>query len=197
MTLRRERTRERILDGAAAAFARSGYTATSMDEVASTAGVSRLLLYRDFDGKQELYRAVLHRATERIGDDVLAAATGGAAFRRLFAVARSDPHGFLLLFWHAPREPLFAEAAEAFLARAEDVAEQLLTHVEPDPLLRRWAARVSVRHVIDAVVLWLRLGDPDRDEEAIARILGATRATSGSTVGPLRRAEPGTTGADT
>src|SRR5258705_239866 len=56
---RREQTTERILDGAAAAFAKGGYAGTSMEEIAAAAGVSKLLLYRDFAGKRETYQAII------------------------------------------------------------------------------------------------------------------------------------------
>ena len=176
---RRERTRQRVLDGAAAAFAKAGYAATSMDDIAAAAGVSRLLLYRDFAGKQELYHAVLQRTMDRIGDSVLAAATGvGGSVRMLFSSARADPDGFLLLLWYAPREPSFAGLVSAFTASTEQTAEEILTEIEPDPVLRRWVARVGVRQIFEMITLWLQVGDHDHDEEALKRIIAAARATS-------------------
>src|SRR5262245_59556557 len=110
---RREQTRQRILDGAAAAFAKSGYAATSMEGIAASAGVSKLLLYRDFAGKRELYQAVLERTRSRLAERVPNEPTIDA-LRALFRFAREDPDGFVLLFHRAAREPEFAQYAEDF-----------------------------------------------------------------------------------
>src|SRR5262245_47880057 len=99
---RRAQTTQRILDGAAAAFVKAGYAGTSMEEIAAAAGVSKLLLYRDFIGKRELYQAVLERTVRRIEDRVPAEGSN-RALRELLAAARDDPDGFTLMFRHAAR----------------------------------------------------------------------------------------------
>jgi AcrR family transcriptional regulator len=172
---RREQTRQRILDGAAAAFARSGFAATSMEEIAAAAGVSKLLLYRDFAGKRELYQAVLERTRVRIVERVPFAASLDS-LRALFEAARADADGFVLLFRHAAREPEFAEYVEAYTEGALRRTEELLVDYEPDPVLRRWLARVATQNVYESIVAWLQVGDPARDEEAYVRIARAARA---------------------
>lgn len=174
---RRRRTRERVLDGAAAAFARNGYAATSMEGIAAAAGVSKLLLYRDFAGKRELYQAVLERTRTRIEERVPAKARPDSLRALLFA-ARADPDGFVLLFRHAAREPEFAAYADAFTARSVREAERMLRDVEPDSVIRRWVARVTVRSVYESIIAWLELGDPARDDEAFERILRAQQAAA-------------------
>ena len=59
--LPRAARRAQIIDSAAGTFLVVGSTPTSMDDVAGDAGVSRLILYRIFDSKHELYRTVLRR----------------------------------------------------------------------------------------------------------------------------------------
>lgn len=46
--LRRQDRRARILDAATDAFARTGFAATSLDDIATDAGVSRVIRYRHF-----------------------------------------------------------------------------------------------------------------------------------------------------
>jgi len=61
----RERQRSRILRAAEECFARSGFQATSMDEVIAAAGMSSSTVYRYFpEGKRSLMRAVLVRRME-------------------------------------------------------------------------------------------------------------------------------------
>lgn len=61
---RHARTREEILESATRAFARKGFHGTSVDEVAREAGLSPSALYRYFDGKKDLYRALVDRIAE-------------------------------------------------------------------------------------------------------------------------------------
>ena len=57
--LSREQREASILRAAARAFATGGFAATSMEDIAAEAGVTKLIVYRHFDSKQQLYEAVL------------------------------------------------------------------------------------------------------------------------------------------
>jgi AcrR family transcriptional regulator len=58
---RAERTRQRILDAAGQCFAASGYAKTTVEEVASRAGVSKGLVHHHFGTKARILEAVLER----------------------------------------------------------------------------------------------------------------------------------------
>ena len=60
-----------LLRAAATAFARAGFAATSMDDVAAEAGVTKLIVYRNFDSKEDLYRSVLDGVSDRLRDEWL------------------------------------------------------------------------------------------------------------------------------
>ena len=64
--LPRAQRREQILTAATEAFARSGFAATSLEDIAAEAGITRVILYRHFDSKAELYQAVLDRMCARL-----------------------------------------------------------------------------------------------------------------------------------
>ncbi len=174
MAGRRERTTERILDGAARAFAKGGFAGTSMEEIAAAAGVSKLLLYRDFAGKHELYQAVLERTWRRLSERV-PIEPSNASLRVMVSSARDDPDGFVLLFGRAPHEPGFA----GYVAGINDGfirgAEEMLRPIEPDPVLRRWLAEVVTYTTNQAIITWLEHGDPERDDEMYERLLAANR----------------------
>ncbi len=70
--------RERILDGAARAFAASGFRGTAMPAIAAEAAVSVGLIYRYFPSKEELFLAVCARETDTKLDE-LAASLGQIA----------------------------------------------------------------------------------------------------------------------
>ena len=162
--LRREDRQAQILDAATETFARAGFTATSLDDVATEAGVSRVILYRHFDSKADLYRQVLDRVCTR-----LAAACGHSDFTddtlpALIDVATHDPGGFRLLFQHAAREPEFRDEMNQFRATMTDTALAGLTDRVSDPAWERWAAQLSAVVAVEAIIAWLDTGQPDPDQ---------------------------------
>jgi AcrR family transcriptional regulator len=168
-----------ILHGAAVAFARSGYAATSMEELASASGITKLIIYRHFESKEELYRAVLQQVFDRLAEEFLTGYTrrpegGGVGARSMLRVAREDPAGFELLWRHAAREPQFAEYARELRDHAVDASRALLErHI--DPTLREWAAQTVVGYLVEATLNWLEFGDPTRDDEFIDLATAAVR----------------------
>ncbi len=56
---RAERRRQRLLEAAAQAFAIHGFSKTTVEEIAASAGVSKGLVYAYFDSKDDLLSAVL------------------------------------------------------------------------------------------------------------------------------------------
>lgn len=163
---RAERVRQ-VLAAAARAFARSGFAATSMDVIAAEAGVSKLMIYRDFEGKRELYEAILESVSDRLREKVSDDPEAGASRRgqiALLEVAREQPDAFMLLFRHAAREPEFASYAEEFSDYALRTGERRLARDIQDPVALRWTARVAFRVTVEAVIAWLEVGDPARDQ---------------------------------
>jgi AcrR family transcriptional regulator len=61
-------TRRRLLDAAAEVFARRGFAATSLDEIADAAGFSKGAVYSNFAGKEDLFLSVLD---EHVGRQML------------------------------------------------------------------------------------------------------------------------------
>jgi AcrR family transcriptional regulator len=167
--LDRTTRRESILGAAATAFAQRGFAATSMDDVAAEAGISRLILYRHFDSKEALYTAVLERVRDRFLEVFGAgvdARRGLGAVRALLVVARENPAAVVLLWTHAAREPQFTAYAESFRLRTVEFARSLLQAAGLSGRLReRWAAETLVSFVFDALLHWLEEGSPGRDEE--------------------------------
>jgi len=65
---RGEHTAERILDAAEARFAEHGFAGTTLRDVAADVGIRNPSLYNHFDGKDELYAAVLARGIRPVMD---------------------------------------------------------------------------------------------------------------------------------
>ena len=176
--LPRAARQEAILAGAARAFARTGYAGTSMEDIAAASGITKLIVYRHFDSKEELYRAVLQRVFDRLAEEFVigySRGAGGVGARSLLTVARQDPDGFQLLWRHAARESQFADYARELRERSVDASRALLGDQVP-PDLHEWAAHTIVDYLVEAVFNWLDHGDPARDEEFVALATAGVRA---------------------
>lgn len=81
---RPNRSREKVLDAAAALAAERGVTATTVDDIAERAGVAKGSVYYSFPSKDAVFEAVLADAVERTGTrlgEALAAAPADGALR--------------------------------------------------------------------------------------------------------------------
>jgi AcrR family transcriptional regulator len=158
--------RELILAAATHAFARAGFSATSLDDIGAEAGVSRVILYRHFDSKAELYRAVLDRARARLTAAAHGPEFDAASVDGLVAAAADDPAGFRLLFQYAAREPEFRDEMERFRAEMVALAQRQLTRAIRDRAWSKWAAQLAPTVAIEAVLAWLDAGQPDPERAA-------------------------------
>lgn len=178
--LPRQQRRAQLLRAAAMAFAEGGYSATSMDEVARSAGITKLIVYRHFESKAELYRAILDQVASRLAEEWQALTTvqhmSGGATRVLLTVAREHPDGFRLLFVHASREPEFAAYRSEFRSLQLAAAASIIDPLIDEPVVRTWATSLVVDVVEASVLRWLEFGDPARDEEFAERSTDALTA---------------------
>ena len=187
--LSRADRRASILQGAARAFARSGFAATSMEDVAAASGISRLIVYRHFDSKEELYRAVLERVSAALTEAWVAQVAHlghGIGARVLLTVARSDPEGFALLWRHAAREPGFADYAARERERSTGAALRLMSGHLRDEVDAHWAASTVVATLVESVFAWLEDGEVERDDEAVGLMAGAVAAMISSWSAPAQ-----------
>lgn len=162
----RAQRREQILDAAVRAFVRAGFAATSLDDVAAEAGITRVLLYRHFDTKADLYRAALDRACARLAEAVGTDDFTENSISALVRAAAADPDGFRLLFRHAAREPEFRDTTDALAATSVEVAHRNLIATVPDGPWARWAASLLPTFTTEAVIVWLDAGQPDPEQAA-------------------------------
>jgi AcrR family transcriptional regulator len=194
--LRRAERREQILAAATRAFARSGFAATGLDDIAAEAGVTRVILYRHFDSKTDLYQAVLDRFCGVLAAHVEEPVGGftDASIDGLLAAAAAEPAGFRLLFQHAAREPEFKAQAEQFRTDITQAAYLQIAELLPDEAWARWAAQLAPAVAIEAVIAWLDAGQPD-PELAAARvrhsIAGVIAAAAQSTLDCLPQTSGG------
>jgi AcrR family transcriptional regulator len=66
-------TRQALLDAARVLFGKRGYAATSIDDVAHAANVTKGAFYHHYDGKQELFAGVYEQVKREVSERVAAA----------------------------------------------------------------------------------------------------------------------------
>jgi AcrR family transcriptional regulator len=164
--MKRPERRRALISAAARAFGRSGYAATNLEDVATEAGVSRVLIYRHFDSKAELYEAVLDEISDQLRE-----ATGHpdhraeSSLQALVSVAQDNPDGFRLFFRQSAQEPEFRRHADELRAAMTATAEPFLREIIDDEKRLQWAAQLIPTIAVEAVIAWL---DADRPSPATA-----------------------------
>ncbi|MGW0530980.1 TetR/AcrR family transcriptional regulator [Streptomyces sp. NPDC003032] len=142
---------QQMLDAAVRIFARRGYRAASMDEIAELAGVSKPLVYLYLDSKEELFSACIRReAAALVGavrEGVSAVAGERAAERQLwdglrafFAHTAERPDGWAVLHRQAraqgePFAALVAVMREEVVAYVTSVIAVAAREAHEDPSL--------------------------------------------------------------
>jgi AcrR family transcriptional regulator len=156
--------------------------------------VTRLIVYRIFESKQALYRAVLDDVVGAIVEEFDDASAPFGAAERVMRAGRRHPDGFRLLWRHAAHEAMFAGYATMFRDLATDYTQALVGSLLADDVSARWAARSVVAHLYDGVCAWLDDGVPERDAELVALLGASTRAmVTAWAAQPVARASASTT----
>jgi AcrR family transcriptional regulator len=101
--------RAQLVDVGRRVFAERGYEATSVEEIAERAGISKPIVYEHFGGKEGLYAVIVDREVEHIVSGIVEAISSGSPRERLEQAAlafltyvKDRPGGFAVLLRDAP-----------------------------------------------------------------------------------------------
>ena len=151
-----------------------------MEDVAAACGVTKLIVYRHFGSKEELYREILQQVFDDLGQELrseLALPTrSGLGPRTLLTVARDDPAAFTLLWRHAAHEPQFAAYAAELRSVSATVVRQLSALDTGDELLDAWRSEALFGWLVEATLVWLQQGTAARDDEFVQQTSAGFRA---------------------
>jgi TetR/AcrR family transcriptional regulator, fatty acid metabolism regulator protein len=166
-----------ILGAAVRVFARRGYHASRVGDIAEEAGIAHGLLYHYFGSKEEVLRTILSESWSRLLDALHAVeASGGPAPEQLRRVAaillrswRDDPDLVRVLVREVARSPQLQEQVdewrEAFLVIQRVIERgQAEGSIRPDvdPRLASWIVYGSLEELLTG---WVLGQLPDGDEE--------------------------------
>lgn len=175
-----------MLDRVRPVFLEKGYSAASLDDLASAAGLNRPSLYAAFGSKEQLYVALIARVSRGSveGIDLVMGGPGSVEERlnRLYRhairqyTAPPRPGGCLIVGTasvEAPTHPEIAAAARSFMRANEEALSRHFARAveageiaaEPAPASR---ARMATA-LLDTLATRARLGEPVEGLEAFAR----------------------------
>ena len=169
--------REQLLDVARALLAEKGFDATSVEEIAHRAAVSKPVVYTHFGGKEGIYAVVVDREMRHLLDQIEVALADRAhpkqllerAARAFLAYVDECPDGFRILVRDSP----VATSGGTFSSLLGDIASQVehvlgehFEHHGYDPKLAAVYAQALVGMVALTGQWWLDVRSPSRDEVA-------------------------------
>jgi AcrR family transcriptional regulator len=190
----RQQTRDALLEAAIHVFARRGYEAARLAEVAREAGLTTGAVYSNFESKHDLFLAAFEREIARHVREVTEAVGKAATPEEGIAAAAAQWSGFLtsapdrfplfIEYWsHAVRDPdLRPEFAARFAALRETTARLIAAEAEAAgvelPLAPEQIA-VAVNALTNGIALE-HLADPegvpiDLYGSLLSLLLGAVR----------------------
>jgi AcrR family transcriptional regulator len=135
MRLPAQQRRTQLLSVAVEVFAERGFHATSMDEVAEAAGVTKPVLYQHFPSKRALYTELLDEVDTQLVNRLVEATAGAASgrervqegFAAYFRFVATNRAAFRLLFGASVRNDAeFAVVAERAIERIADLIADLI-----------------------------------------------------------------------
>ncbi len=176
-----EQRRSQLLEVAAGLFAERGYQATTMDDVAEAAGVTKPLLYQHFNSKKDLYLELVDEVAGRILSAIAGADERAASGREkvelslgaYFLLVVEDRASFQLLFNRDHGGDTDLGRATRRVERALILAIDPLIDAGLDEEHRQFLAAAMVGMAEGSTLAWIDaqgdrvLADPaDREAEA-------------------------------
>ena len=172
--------RHQLIDIARTLFAERGYEATSVEEVAARAGVSKPVVYEHFGGKEGLYAVVVDREMNQLLSTISGALQGThprqlleQAGMALFDYIDAQPDGFRILVRDSPVSQQTGSFASLIVDVAGQVehllAEQFKAHGFPTRLAPMYSQMLVGMTALTGQ-WWLDVRKP-RKEEVVSHLV--------------------------
>jgi len=158
--------KEVLLNGAAEVFARHGLRDTTMEAVADSLNVAKVILYRNFASKDDLIHSILERIVEKL----IALDAGpeeSFAIRALdtIALARLESAAFQMLARDARNDPIFGDHYQRVHETISTRVKTKLLGISMDPIMAQISAGAITDFCLNGALNWIEIGSPERDHE--------------------------------
>lgn len=173
--------RAQLIDVGRAVFAKRGYEATSMEEIADRAKVSKPIVYEHFGGKEGLYAVVVDREMDYVVRRIVEAIASGTPRERVeqaslafLTYVQDHPDGFAVLSQDSPLTSTRGRLSSLLNDLAERVGDLFATSFKEagyDPRASPIYAHALVGMVTFVGKWWTEVRKPSVDE--VAKHIGA------------------------
>jgi AcrR family transcriptional regulator len=192
--------REQLIVIARGLFAQKGFEATSVEEIAARAEVSKPVVYEHFGGKEGLYAVVVDREVRSLLDTVTASLTAGRAHELVEQAAlalldyiENSSDGFRILVRDSP----VGSSSGSFISILSDVGTRV-EHILADEFKRRGLdpkfAPMYAQMLVGMVALtgqwWLDVRRPKKPDVAAHLVNLAWNGLSGLEAKPTLSTRP-------
>jgi AcrR family transcriptional regulator len=168
--------RAQLLDVGRSVFAERGYEATSVEEIAGRAKISKPVVYEHFNGKEGLYAVIVDREVRALLDRITRSLVGehpkallGQAATAFLTYIEEEPAGFRILVRDSPVTSSTGTLASVIGDIATQVEYILRDQFKQRGFDTKLAALYS-QALVGMVALvgqwWLDTGEPKRDAVA-------------------------------
>jgi AcrR family transcriptional regulator len=168
--------RAQLLDVGRSVFAERGYEATSVEEIAGRAKISKPVVYEHFNGKEGLYAVIVDREVRALLDRITRSLVGehpkallGQAATAFLTYIEEEPEGFRILVRDSPVTSSTGTLASVIGDIATQVEYILRDQFKQRGFDTKLAALYS-QALVGMVALvgqwWLDTGEPKRDAVA-------------------------------
>ncbi|GAA1630140.1 TetR/AcrR family transcriptional regulator [Kribbella alba] len=192
--------REQLITIARGLFAQKGFEATSVEEIAARAEVSKPVVYEHFGGKEGLYAVVVDREVRSLLDTVTASLTAGRAHELVEQAAlalldyiENSSDGFRILVRDSP----VGSSSGSFISILSDVGTRV-EHILAEEFKRRGLdpkfAPMYAQMLVGMVALtgqwWLDVRRPKKPDVAAHLVNLAWNGLSGLEAKPTLSTRP-------
>jgi AcrR family transcriptional regulator len=192
--------REQLITIARGLFAQKGYEATSVEEIANRAEVSKPVVYEHFGGKEGLYAVVVDREVRSLLDGITHSLTAGRAHELVEQAAlalldyiENNADGFRILVRDSP----VGSSTGSFISILSDVGTRV-EHILADEFKRRGLdpkhAPMYAQMLVGMVALtgqwWLDARKPRKQDVAAHLVNLAWNGLSGLEARPVLSTRP-------
>src|SRR5699024_6316025 len=167
--------RQQLVEVGRRTFAEYGYDATTVEEIAAVAGVSKPVIYEHFGGKEGLYAVVCDRELAYLGAEITEALQGDGSRRRLERAAmallryveeRTDGFRILVRESSTPGSSSYSTLLNDATTNVTYILEEEFVARGFDPGTTAIYAQALVGMVSGTAQWWLDVRTPPKEEVA-------------------------------
>jgi len=170
--------RNQLVDVGRAVFAEKGYAATSVEEIAERAKISKPIIYEHFGGKEGLYAVIVDREMDHVIAEIGNAISVGsprdrveAASLAFFRYVKERPDGFAVLSRDAPGNSGLANLLAVVGERVGDIFAAEFKRAGYDPRTAPVYAQALIGMVTFVGQWWM--DNPKMSAEEVASHIAA------------------------